>query len=251
MAGRPYHAVVLIMGFTAVSRWRLPILIAGLLLAVGLGVLGESSDAAIWGPAFGGSFGVALAWMALSLLATYRYHPAVLLARPRVPAFAPRPSPAWVFTSLFLLQLGGFSLADNVQDVRNGEELWALTVAPTGLWIALMIFHGYLSWRGTGVELRPDGVYDRQPLGSLFVPWDALVRAYPAVAENAQHVALYYERPGLIRRRGLRPGPNLPAVGVDAGFLARAIGEYVAHPEHRAAIGTEAELRRLSAAIAG
>ncbi|MCG5439409.1 hypothetical protein [Micromonospora foliorum] len=38
---------------------------------------------------------------------------------------------------------------------------------------------------------------------------------------------------------------------VDARFLAAVIGHYVAHPEHRAAIGSQTEYERLRAALPG
>jgi len=242
---------VLITAFTAVARWRRPILLAALVLAVVFGVLGESGERGAWFPVFAVWVGSTMLLLVLSLVAAFRYHPAVLVARPQEPAFAARPNPAVVFTAAVFMLQGGFLVADSVHDILDGEELWGLSAIIIGLWVFVLILHWRLTWGWFGVQLRPDGVYDRQPLGSLFIPWDAFARAYPSAPSGTQRVALYYERPELVRSRGLRPGgPNAPAAGIDAAFLARTINEYVAHPEYRSAIGTEAELRRLTAAAA-
>ena len=252
MVNEPYPVVVLIIGFTAVARWRRPILLVVLPLAVMFGVLGESRDRGVWFPVVAVWVGSTLVLLALTLVAAFRYHPAVLVARPQEPAFAAQPNPAWVFAaSVFLLQ-GGFIVADNIHDIMEGEELWGLGVILVGLSVFALMLHWHLAWGWFGVQLQPDGVHDRQPLGSLFIPWDAFVHAYPAAPNGTQQVALYYERPELVRRRGLRPdGQNIPAASIDTAFLAWTINEYVAHPEYRSAIGTEAELRRLTAATAG
>ena len=56
--------------------------------------------------------------------------------------------------------------------------------------------------------------------------------------------------PRLVRRHGIPPEPGGVADdNIDVGFLAAVIGHYVAHPEHRAAIGSQAEYERLRAAL--
>lgn len=239
-----------IIAFSAVGRRRRPILLVVLLLVVALSVLGESSHRGTWFPAFAVWMGSTLVLLSLGLVATLRYHPAVLTARPQLPAFAAGPHPTSVFIAAALLLQGGFTLADSIHDIVDGEELWIFGAVPAGLWVILLILVWRMAWSWFGVQLRPDGVHDRQLVGALFIPWEAFARAYPATPNGAHRVALYYERPELVRRRGLRPdGPNLSAASIDAGFLARAISEYVAHPEHRSAIGTEPELSRLTAAV--
>jgi hypothetical protein len=242
----PYHAVVLITGFTAFARRRRLALLVVLLLAVMLGVLGNSGDWDIWFQAF------AVVLVVLSVVSAARYHPAVLVARPKEPAFAAPPDPGRVFLAAALLLQGGQVLADNLHDIRQGDALTGLSAALVGLWVLGLALLWRTTWGWFGVQLRPEGVYDRQPLGSLFTPWDALVRAYPAAASGAHRVALHYQRRELVRQRGLRSGgATIATVSIDAAFLARAIQEYVSHPEYRSAIGTGAELRRLTAAIAG
>jgi hypothetical protein len=66
-----------------------------------------------------------------------------------------------------------------------------------------------------------------------------------------QTLRLDYVRPELVRRRGLVLNTKkLFTDHVDAQFLAGAIGFYAAHPEHRAAIGTESGHQRLQRALA-
>jgi hypothetical protein len=242
---------VVIIAFTAVSRWRRPILLVALVAAVALGVLGESSGPGTWLPASGAWIGLMVVLLALSAVSMSRYHPVALVARPLEQAFAVRPNPALVFSATAFLIQGGFLMADGIHDIADGEEAWGFSAAIVGLLVVALLLHLRLAWGWWGVRLRPDGVHERQALGSRFIPWDALVPAYPAVASGSQKVALYYARPELVRRRGLRIGDKQVAAGsVDAAFLARAITEYVTRPEYRPAIGTEAELRRLTA-IAG
>lgn len=106
------------------------------------------------------------------------------------------------------------------------------------------------AWRGVQVRLRPDGLHWPATLGSLTVPWDALAPGRPLPAEaSGSLVALTYARPELVRRHGLVSTRRLVDTGaVEPQVLAEAIRCYVDNPEHRAAIGTEAERRRLLAA---
>ncbi|MEU4220453.1 hypothetical protein [Actinoplanes sp. NPDC026623] len=239
----------MIIVFTAVSRRRRPILIVALLFAVVLGVLGESSDRGTWLPVFAAWAGLTVVLLTLSVVAVSRFRPAALIMRGR--AFAAWPNPARVLiASLFLIQ-GGFLVADGVHDIAAGEELWGFSAAMVAVCACALMVHWRLVWGWYGVQLRADGVHDRQALGSLFIPWDAFVPGYPAVASGSQKVAFHYQHPELVRRRGLRTGDQPATAGsVDATFLARAITEYVSRPEYRSAIGTEAELRRLTA-VAG
>ncbi|MET8152530.1 hypothetical protein ACIBSW_20415 [Actinoplanes sp. NPDC049668] len=240
----------MIMAFTAVGRWRRPFLLAVLPLAAALGALGESDDRATWLPSFAAWAVLMAVLLTLAMVAASRYHPATLVARPREQAFAAGPHPAPVFFAACVLCQGGFMVADSVHDLMAGDDLWALSAALVALWAVAVLLQFRLAWGWPGVHLRPDGVHDRQALGSLFIPWDALVPAYPAMP-SGRRIAFHFQRPDLVRRRGMHPGGGSAQAGsVDAVFLARAINEYLQHPEYRPAIGTEAELRRLTA-VAG
>jgi len=41
-------------------------------------------------------------------------------------------------------------------------------------------------WRGIGVELRPDGLVDRNPFGKVAFPWDALAPGTRSPARGRQ-----------------------------------------------------------------
>ncbi|MCW3843506.1 hypothetical protein ONA70_25715, partial [Micromonospora yasonensis] len=103
------------------------------------------------------------------------------------------------------------------------------------------------AWQGTGLRLRPDGLWWRSAFQSVHVPWPALAPDGPPRPDlQATHLTLAYARPELVRRHGLRRRVDRIPVGrVHPWFLTDVIRHYVAHPEHRAAIGTEEERRRL------
>lgn len=155
-----------------------------------------------------------------------------------------------MFSAAAFILLAGSLVTEDIGDIVDGEELWILNVVTTGLWVFVVGLYLYLALGSFGVRLRPDGVHDRQPFGSLFVPWDAFAPGYPAVPVKNSQLTLYYQRPELIRRRGIRPAVNSLATGTDAAYLAAAIHQYVAYPEHRSAIGSDTELRRLTARLA-
>jgi hypothetical protein len=95
-----------------------------------------------------------------------------------------------------------------------------------------------LQWYGVlgpfGVFLRPDGLLDRQPLGTIFVPWQAGVSAKP----TSYGVKLTFARADLVVRRGFRPGTAV-RTGADRGFTAWAINLYALRPDLRPTIGTD------------
>ncbi|MFG3419737.1 hypothetical protein ACIBTZ_22590 [Micromonospora sp. NPDC049460] len=104
------------------------------------------------------------------------------------------------------------------------------------------------------VALTPDGITAGDPLRHLHVPWEALD---PAVRVRSPRqsgfLRLPVRRPELIRHRGL--GVRR-AVAMETGELdvapeplVGAIRHYLAHPEHRAAIGTSEEYARLRRAL--
>ncbi|WP_319463276.1 hypothetical protein [Micromonospora sp. RTP1Z1] len=83
------------------------------------------------------------------------------------------------------------------------------------------------------------------------MPWAALAPDGPPRPElKANTLKLSYARPELVRRRG--PGWRLdrfPVGRIHPWFLSDVIRHYVAHPEHRSAIGTETEYHRLLGAL--
>lgn len=243
VAERPYHALVLIKGLTAVARRRRPVLIGVLILAVVLGILVQAGPL----PSAAALFVLVLAMIVLAFLVGQLYHPAVLTARPEPPAILAAPGLAPVFSATAFMLLAGVLVTEDVSDIVDREELWGLNVVTVILWVLVVALHLHVAWGSYGVRLTPEGVHDRQPLGSLFVPWEAFAPDYPAVPVRGNHLTLYYQRPDLVRQRGLRPSRHSLPSTTDATYLANVIHQYVSCPERRPDIGTEAELRRLTA----
>jgi hypothetical protein len=247
----PPYPVAMMIGFLGwVARRRVAVLAVALVTAVVLQVLLrtiENDHARLFSLAVGILPPLALGvW---SVVLARSFHPAKLVARPEVPAFDVPAHPGVVLAVTGFTFLVATILSGLVRDVAADPNLWVVG-GP------VMLFHaGMLAafwWSALdrfGVRLSPDGIVDRQVFGSLFVPWDALTIPYSAYPHNAQQVTLYLAHPKRVRRRGLRPGrPTLlPAAGVNAELLARAIHEYANRANLRSAIGTEAELERFQA----
>ena len=237
---------MLIKGFAVVAGRKRLFLLGVFVLAAMLGVVTQSRRWESWLPAFAVTLAFIVLMLALSLLATRHYHPAVLFVRPQPPAFATAVSLSRVFTAAAFILLGGGLVGESVADIVHGEEFWYLEAGTAALMVLAVALHLYVALGSFGVRLEAAGLHDRQPFSSLFIPWEAFAPGYPAVPANTGLLTLYYERPDLIRRRGLRqPIESLPTA-TDATYLAAVIQQYVASPEHRPAIGTEAELRRLA-----
>ncbi|SCG72383.1 hypothetical protein GA0070613_5069 [Micromonospora inositola] len=148
---------------------------------------------------------------------------------------------------------GGTLLSTGMLTVITVQSwVWAAERAHRGLGpdrlqiavAALLLLLLPLAWYGAlgrfGMILRPDGILDRQPLGSIFVPWEAAPTARPA----RHGVKLGLAHPELLVRRGIRPGTMI-ATGADPAFTARAINMYTARPDYRPTIGTHDGLRHL------
>lgn len=105
-----------------------------------------------------------------------------------------------------------------------------------------------------GVELTPEGVMTRTVWVRRTIPWESLATGGPLrPGPRDARIRLVFDRPELVRRRGFRlPGRGdwiTTQVDMHPWLVADAIRWYVEHPEHRAAIGTEAEHARLIAAL--
>jgi hypothetical protein len=243
----PYHAAVLVRSFAAVARLRRLVLPAVLVLAVVLAAAAESRGTELSDAAFAVVVLLFLASFALSLLASACYRPATLTVWPRARAFATPLNPDLVFRTAGFTLMGGVVIGGDVRHLVRHDRLWGVDGAGCAVWVLLLALLWHRAWGRYGVQLRPDGVLDRQPLGSRFVPWDAFAPELPVFAAGNQRLAIRCRRPDLVRRRGITPHGNTLPVGADPGYLCRVIQDYVAHPGHRSAIGTEAELRRLDA----
>ncbi|MBQ1012918.1 hypothetical protein KBX53_18545 [Micromonospora sp. M51] len=176
--------------------------------------------------------------------------PAYFVVRPQVPAFA-TPGPAWmVFFALGYLGPASLCLGALIRSTSEGT-LSTFDLVFNLLWLLLAALVITRAWRGHGVRLHPSGVRQTWPLGSLTVPWEAMLAPQvPPATDSRPWLPMRITAPELVRGRGIpRSRRALRTDVVDPGFLASAIGHYVAHPEHRAAIGSHAEYERLRAEL--
>ncbi|RZT80629.1 hypothetical protein EV382_3885 [Micromonospora violae] len=231
----------------ATVRHRHVVLTLGLLL-VGVNTAAPPSASAV-----GQRLLFLLSLTALVLAAVVMgVRPASFVVQPQIPAFA-TPGPAWtVFFALGYLGPASAHIGALLRATRQGT-LSTFDVVLGVLWVVLAALMVTWAWRGHGVRLEPFGVRQTWALGSLTVPWAALLAPQvPSAADRRRSLPMRITEPHLVRRRGIPRGRGaLRTDIVDAGFLAAAIGYYVAHPEHRAAIGGQAEYDRLRAALSG
>jgi hypothetical protein len=193
---------------------------------------------------FHGAFLLALV---AGLLATRRVRPAAFTVDARRPAFRTPPGATQVFIALMLTFFGAARVPElfspDAADPRGLDNAdWLLLTAWT-VWVAATVSG---AWRILGAELRPTGLRVRHLFGVLTVPWEALAPGYPLRPDlRFRRLALTYTRPDLVRRWGILSRRLVPIDNVHAWFIADAIRYYVAHHEHRANIGTQAEYERL------
>ena len=228
--------------FVGTVRHRRLILTVALALAVAL-PLGRRLSFLLDGILGAATAIVALLAVALGLFAWLRPRPAALLVEPAVRAFATAPSANQVYMTV------GFAFLASLM-LGTGHLLTAnlLIAIP---YLLLVGVHVAAGWRGLSVQLRPDGVCQRDFAGSLTVPWEALAPGRPSrPSARASTLTLTYARPELVRRRGLIPSRRwLRIDNVHAWFIADVIRHYVDHPQHRAAIGEPSEYHRLWQAL--
>lgn len=233
-----------------VGRNRAAVLALSLVLAAGLGVLRETSARVDLDLIFLAGTVVVIGAFALAVAALHGNHPARFRIRPGVPAFDTPPHAGLVLLLAALTLQGGATTSGIAVDlIREGGRLRSVDSVPAVLWFAALALGWWVVFRDEPVRLTPGGIEDRQAFGSIVVPWEAFAGVpYPSRVTGRDKVSLMFSDAGLVRRRGWRPiGSALPATGVDARFLSYAVHEYAHHPESRAAIGTEAELARLTA----
>lgn len=233
--------------FWWVARWRVAVLAVSLSAAVILQMLRQTA---------GGSHSLRLnltigvlpviLFVLCAAVAARVFHPAKLIARPEIPAFDVPANPAVVLGAASFTFFAVFLLSGTLHGLLTGLDF--VFAAPV-----MLIIGGQLAalwWAALGrygVRLAPDGIIDRQAYGRMFVPWDALATPDPAYSQGPHQVTLRVGRPDLVRRRGVHIGGRalLPAAGVSAELLTRAINEYANHPEARSTIGSEVALTSL------
>ncbi|MFI7074607.1 hypothetical protein [Micromonospora sediminicola] len=237
---------------TAVARHRRPVLTVGLLLAGGNAVaMGYAPDLAraVLLPV------LALALTALVLaIVTLGNRPAALVVSPRPPSFTP-PVAGWrVLLTLGLLGQASTTVGSYLRSAEAGIDTTVDAVLGV-LWLGLIALLVRAAWRGHDVRLDPEGVRVQGLLGSRTVPWEARPAAGTTrdAGRSPMRLPLTIANPELVRRHGLVVGrrARLPVDSVDARFLTTVISHYVAHPQHRPAIGTPDEYRRLLTHLRG
>ncbi|WP_238005337.1 hypothetical protein KZZ52_17515 [Dactylosporangium sp. AC04546] len=197
-----------------------------------------------------------LASAVLTLAAWLRARPAAFAVDPRTPAFRTLPWPGHVYNATSAAFMSATQVAFQLilpgadQDPAFDNPAWhlreSILIAMCVLLVALSIMLILAAWRNVGVQLRPDGLVDRNPLGTLTVPWGALAtHSVPQPRSATTSLLLTYARPDLVRRRGIPFGRRIRTDAVNALFLADAIHHYLVNPQHRQAIGTQAEYEDL------
>lgn len=244
MDREPYAADVITRFLLAVGRHRRIVLTAGLALSAGY-LLVHLRVPSLGQRAFPTMSATAAVLLVLGIVAVAWRQPTTFVVQPRVPAFGTAPQPTFTFLALAFLTLATGMVGTVIRD-WGSERFLTDPLLELG-WPVLALLNIALAWRDQGVQLRPDGLWQRGINGWLVVPWDA-APAVPTLppSPRATTVPLTYGRPELVRRHGLPvPGHALRTRDIDPRLVTAAIRYYVAHPEHRPAIGTQAEHDRL------
>ncbi|MCU7725760.1 hypothetical protein ODJ79_18680 [Actinoplanes sp. KI2] len=234
--------------FSAVGRNRRVILAVGLALAVGY------VTANLWLPdlaqrAFPTLITLVLCLLVLATVAAMIPRPWVFQVRPQVPAFSAPASPVTVLATLALLVLAAGNTGVVLRDLGTTDTVIDWLRALFSILVTVPPYVGI--WRGLGIELRPDGLRDREWAGTMIMPWEALP-VVPIPGHPNEHATLRVRcaRPELVRRRGLVTSRRqLFTNSIDQELAALAIRYYTTHPEHRSAIGTRSEYDRLLSEI--
>ncbi|MCZ7435241.1 hypothetical protein O7598_02425 [Micromonospora sp. WMMC241] len=234
----------------AVVRHRRPILVADVLLAAGnaaaMAYAPDVADALV--PLI---LLLALTGLLLSIISLGRRR-AALVVLPRRPAFA-APVPAWrVLLTLGLLGQSSVTVGAYLRSTEAGIST-TFDAVVGALWLGVIALLVVAAWRGDDVRLSPDGVRTIGLLGSRTVPWEAGPGvAVPRDVERPPlRLPLTVAEPALARRRGLVGRATVPVDSVEPRFLAAVVSHYVAHPQHRTAIGTPDEYQRLLTHLRG
>lgn len=228
----------------AAGRHRRVILVVALALSAGYLLV------QVWVPPLGQRTFPAMAaasatFLMLGVVASAAARPKAFLVHHSVPAFNAPPQPTLLFWALAYFPIATGMVGNVIRDWSSEpflpDQLLELAFP------ALLAVVTVIAWRDTSVQLRPDGVWQRGITGWLVVPWDA-VPTVPALppAPTARTVLLKYGRPELVPLHGLHVHrQRLRTDDIDPRFVCAAIRYYLDHPQHRPAIGTQAEYDRV------
>ena len=174
----------------ATARYRRTVLTLGLTVATGC------LTTHIWMPAstdraWETLVPASIALIVLAVVALSRARPRSFDVRPQVPAFTAPPSAGDIFMTLAQLAMTTNWAELLLRGLAGGEPLIDPRLA---LFLpVLMVVNVAGTWRAKGIELRPDGLRDREALGTLVVPWDALpVVPLPGPADRRHTLRVRY-----------------------------------------------------------
>jgi hypothetical protein len=223
--------------WTKIISHRLVFLVGVLVTAVVLAVL-QQAQIMVVSAVCAALLGILVLGLPLAgLIALNARHPETFLVRDG--AFTTPPNANAVLSAGMgtMISVALATLAINEAHLSNGFDRFQIAVV---VLLLLLPLQWYSVLGPFGVFLGPAGVLDRQPFGSIFVPWAAV----PAAKPTSSGIKLRVAHPELIVRRGFRPGTTI-RTGADRGFTAWAINLYAARPDYRQAIGTNDGLLRL------
>lgn len=224
--------------WTKIISHRLGFLVGVLVTAVVLAVLLQTHITVVSAVCAALLFVLWLGLPVAALLALNARHPETFLVRDG--AFTTPPTANAVLSAGLFTVMPVAIAALAVDEKHPGHGIDRFQLAVVVLMLLLLPLQWYNVLGPFGVFLRSDGVLDRHPFGSLFVPWAAV----PAAEPTSFGVKLRFAHPELVARRGFGPGTTI-STGADRGFTAWAINLYAARPDYRQTIGTEDGLLRL------
>lgn len=220
-----------------IVQHRLAFLIGVLLIAAAVAVLQQRKSVPVYEACTILAFLLTVGMFIGALAALNARHPETFLARDG--GFSTPPDANAVLMTAGLTMLIVTNVGRVAALAHSGFGLDYFDIASLAVTILLLPLAWYRVLGPFGAVLRSDGLLDRQPFGSVFVPWEAGLAAEPTTVG----VKLRFARPELVKRRGLgsgrkgRPGASI-RTGADRGFTAWAINLYAARPEYRPTIGT-------------
>ncbi len=199
---------------------------------------------------------LALGCGVLILVALARPRPAAFVVDVQASAFRTVSQPGHVFNAASSVLLSATLVTSRVvapdRDGAAGWDWMSGTLDVLGVVLVVLAAVTVAAvWRGNGLWLRPAGLMERNPLGSLTVPWNALsTRSLPPTTPSAQSLRLVYTRPDLVRRHGLAIiRRRISTDTVNALFLVHTLHHYLTNPEQRQSIGTESGYAELLRAL--
>jgi hypothetical protein len=228
------------LGMVKIIQHRMAVLAGVLVIAVVLAVLQQGKSLLVAEVCTALLPILMLGLFVASLIAVNARHPAMFQVRHGT--FTTPPDASTVLSAAAITVLPVADIGLTAVEVRAGFGLRfdRFDIVSLVLLVVLLALLWYRVLGPFGPSLRPDGLLDRQPFGSVFVPWQAGLAAEP----TTRGVKLRFARPELVERRGFRPGTSI-RTGADPGFTAWAINLYALRPDLRPAIGTHEGLLQL------